>query len=252
MSLFSLFKKDKQTKNEVVRSVQSPEYTPRKIGNVDAIKKAHDIFMKGDISKLNLNEQVSYIKGLCSSLGLNPLTKPIEFLKLSGGLTPYVKKDGTDQLRKLYSVSITSLETERVDGVFLVKAHAELPCGRKDSSTGAVNIMNAKGDALCNALMKAETKAKRRATLSICGLGFLDESETETIPDAEPYHILTREELPDTFLDLIRAMGGNRGAFFKKEGIDKNALKEVLSKLTEHERDNLIERAKDFILEFNS
>jgi len=32
--------------------------------------------------------------------------------------------------------------------------------------------------------MKCETKAKRRATLSICGLGMLDESELETIPGA--------------------------------------------------------------------
>src|SRR5690606_24912460 len=37
---------------------------------------------------------------------------------------------------------------------------------------------------LANAYMKAETKAKRRVTLSICGLGWLDETETETIPDA--------------------------------------------------------------------
>jgi hypothetical protein len=29
--------------------------------------------------------------------------------------------------------------------------------------------------------MKAETKAKRRVTLSICGLGFLDETEVETL-----------------------------------------------------------------------
>ena len=40
------------------------------------------------------------------------------------------------------------------------------------------------GDTLANALMKASTKAKRRATLSICGLGVLDESEIETIPGA--------------------------------------------------------------------
>jgi len=33
--------------------------------------------------------------------------------------------------------------------------------------------------------MKAESKAKRRVTLSICGLGMLDESETSTIPDAQ-------------------------------------------------------------------
>jgi hypothetical protein len=54
--------------------------------------------------------------------------------------------------------------------------------GRTDAAKGAVNISGLKGEALANALMKAETKAKRRATLSICGLGFLDETEVEDIP----------------------------------------------------------------------
>src|SRR5262249_39548261 len=56
---------------------------------------------------------------------------------------------------------------------------------RTDESIGAVNINGLRGDALANGLMKAETKAKRRGTLSICGLGFLDETETETIPRAQ-------------------------------------------------------------------
>ena len=43
------------------------------------------------------------------------------------------------------------------------------------------------GDALVNAKLKAITKAKRRVTLSICGLGFLDETEIETIPTAAPH-----------------------------------------------------------------
>ena len=34
-----------------------------------------------------------------------------------------------------------------------------------------------KGEVRANAILKAVTKAKRRATLSICGLGWLDESE---------------------------------------------------------------------------
>jgi hypothetical protein len=33
--------------------------------------------------------------------------------------------------------------------------------------------------------MKAVTKAKRRVTLSICGLGMLDETEVETIPNVQ-------------------------------------------------------------------
>jgi hypothetical protein len=47
---------------------------------------------------------------------------------------------------------------------------------------------NLKGDALANALMKPETKAKRRVTLSIAGLGWLDETELETIRDARLVH----------------------------------------------------------------
>jgi len=37
---------------------------------------------------------------------------------------------------------------------------------------------------LGNVQMKAVTKAKRRLTLSLCGLGWLDETEVETIRDA--------------------------------------------------------------------
>jgi len=42
------------------------------------------------------------------------------------------------------------------------------------------------GGKVGNALMKAVTKAKRRVTLSICGLGILDETEVESIPNAVP------------------------------------------------------------------
>ena len=58
--------------------------------------------------------------------------------------------------------------------------------------------------------MKAETKAKRRVTLSICGMGWLDESEIESIPNAKPVpmdlktgEIVTveTEKKPEEFID---------------------------------------------------
>ncbi len=63
--------------------------------------------------------------------------------------------------------------------------------GREDESIGALPITNLKGEALSNAIMKCETKAKRRVTLSICGLSMMDETEVESIPnhkivDAKP------------------------------------------------------------------
>jgi hypothetical protein len=39
--------------------------------------------------------------------------------------------------------------------------------------------------------MKAETKAKRRVTLSIAGLGWLDETEADAVPGARPVAVDT-------------------------------------------------------------
>ena len=146
--------------------------------------KIESVLMQGDLSKLSPQERVEYYRAVCQSLGLNPLTRPFDYITLNGKLTLYAKKDATDQLRRNDRISITKLEEKTVNDIYIVTAYASGADGRTDASTGAVNIAGIKGDALANALMKAETKAKRRVTLSICGMGFLDETEIETIPDA--------------------------------------------------------------------
>jgi hypothetical protein len=52
-----------------------------------------------------------------------------------------------------------------------------------------VSIAGLRGEALGNAMMKCLTKGKRRVTMSICGLGILEESETDTIPHAAPVRV---------------------------------------------------------------
>lgn len=145
----------------------------------------------GDLSKLSPEQRVNHYMAVCKSTGLNPLTKPFDYITLSGRLVLYARKDATDQLRKANRVSIVKLDRETINGVYVVTAHARDDQGREDSSIGAVNIEKVQGDALANAMMKAETKAKRRVTLSICGLGWLDETEIETIPDAR--HVIVTE-----------------------------------------------------------
>ncbi|EDO7990849.1 hypothetical protein GZ693_001768 [Campylobacter coli] len=137
--------------------------------------------VKGDLSKLSDVERASYVKNLCESLGLNMLTNPFEYIVLNGKLTLYANKSATDQLRQIRKVSITKTEVAQVGDIYMVTAYAATPDGRTDCDTGALNIKNLGGDNLANAIMKAITKAKRRVTLSICGLGMLDESELETI-----------------------------------------------------------------------
>lgn len=143
---------------------------------------AESVITKGDLAKLTPQERTRYYVEVCNSVGLNPLTKPFEYITLNGKLTLYALRNCTDQLRTIHNVSVEELAESEREGVFIVTAKVKNSQGRTDIAKGAVTISSLKGDALANAMMKAETKAKRRATLSICGLGFLDESEIETIP----------------------------------------------------------------------
>jgi len=163
----------------------------------------------GDLSGLDPEQRVTYYMKVCSSLGLNPLTKPFAYIVLNGQLQLYARKDATDQLRKLHKLSIRALEHKTEHDLAVVTAYAASPDGRTDSAIGAVPIANLKGEALANALMKAETKAKRRVTLSMCGLGMVDESEVDSIPGAyypepeQPY-VPTREQDVDD-VDMVRS-----------------------------------------------
>jgi len=139
----------------------------------------------GDLSKMDSAQRVVYYNRVCESLGLNPLTKPFEYITLNGKLTLYARRDATDQLRSLKKISVTIKSREKIDDVYVVTAQASNPDGRTDEAIGVVAIGASKGEAMANALMKAETKAKRRVTLSICGLGLLDETEIEDQPKIE-------------------------------------------------------------------
>jgi len=149
--------------------------------SADALER---VLVHGDLSKLSPAERLVYYQRVCESLGLNPLTGPFRYIVLNGRLTLYATRDATDQLRAGRRVSVRITSRELMGDVYVVTAQAQLPDGRTDEAIGAVAVAGLKGDALANAYMKAETKAKRRVTLSIVGLGWLDETETETIPGA--------------------------------------------------------------------
>lgn len=153
------------------------------------------LILNGDLSKLTATDKVKYYNGYCERMGLDPFTKPFDILRLNGREVLYCTRSGTQQLNKLHQVShlITSRELIEAVGVYQVTSKASLPDGRCTESIGAVNIAGLKGEAYANAIMKAETKAKRRATLDLLGLGVLDESETESIPNAEPVSLLVAE-----------------------------------------------------------
>jgi hypothetical protein len=138
----------------------------------------------GDLANLSPDQRTALYGSVCSSMGLNPLSRPFEYIKLNGKLTLYATRTATDQLRKINGVSITSIDQVIDDGVLVVTVEAKDASGRTDMEIGAVTIVGLKGEALANARMKAITKAKRRVTLSISGLGWMDESEVTSVPSA--------------------------------------------------------------------
>jgi hypothetical protein len=143
------------------------------------------VVIDGDLSKLSPEQRVSYYKAVCTSLDLNPLTRPFNYITLNGKLTLYATKTAADQLRNNHNVSVDDVNiTEDTDSyTVIVKGHDAT--GRSDVEIGVVSKKDMQGN-LGNAKMKAVTKAKRRLTLSLCGLGMLDETEIETIPQAKP------------------------------------------------------------------
>lgn len=141
------------------------------------------VLIKGDLAKLTPEERTRYYSEVCKSIGLNPLTQPFAYITLNGKLQLYALRACADQLRKINGVSLEIVSREIADDVLTVHVRAKLPDGRCDEDLGAVSYPpTLKGEARANAELKAVTKAKRRATLSICGLGWLDETEIEDIP----------------------------------------------------------------------
>ena len=183
------------------------------------------VIAKGDLAKLTPDERVRYYNEVCRSMGLNPLTQPFSYITLNGKLTLYATRACADQLRKVNGVSLEIVSREIADDVLTVHVRARLPDGRVDEDLGSVSFPSTlKGEARANAELKGVTKAKRRATLSICGLGWLDETEIADIPasakrpapaaknvmlpahDAETGEIVESAESP-TAQELIEPLG---------------------------------------------
>lgn len=150
----------------------------------DAALAIEQVLIGGDLAKLTATQRLRYYKLLCEALKLNYLTRPFEYITINGKMLLYARRDATDQLRRIHGIAIEIVSRERYEDAWIVTARARSADGRTDESIGAVSLVGLKGLELANALMKAETKAKRRVTLSIVGLGWSDETEIEGISGA--------------------------------------------------------------------
>jgi len=152
--------------------------------NENTAARANLALIQGDLSKLTEQERLSYYHQVCASVGLNPQTKPLGYLAFQGKLTLYATRNCTDQLRAIHGVSLVAHDIKEANGILTCTVTMRDRNNRTDTDMGCVVVKGLQGDALANAWMKALTKAKRRCTLSLCGLSMLDETETDTMPGA--------------------------------------------------------------------
>ncbi|MBD1995287.1 hypothetical protein H6G00_01410 [Leptolyngbya sp. FACHB-541] len=161
-----------------------------------------EVLMSGNAHGLTAVERRLYYIWYCKQVGLNPATRPLDYIpgEISRGKDvpkePILKlspnQSAAQQLRENRGISVEIKSREFVGKVYQVVAIAKTPDGRVDEASGVVSThdydkpMSPKN--LANALMKAETAAKRRVTLSICGF---------TVPDEEGAIDAVSAEAPD-------------------------------------------------------
>jgi hypothetical protein len=179
-----------------------------------AQEAVHHAVILGDLSRCTKRQLMEYHNEVCKSLGLNALTKPFDYLMLGKAgeqkLTLYANKNCTDQLRALHGISIAIVEEREAGGLYFVKARAQIAStGKADEDYGVVPLPDwmrepKNAAALANTYMRCVTKAKRRVTLSICGLGgIMDETELDTVPADEKRVLDLRGMEDDDVIELL-------------------------------------------------
>ena len=157
-------------------------------------KIQESIVLRGDLSGLNEGQKKEYYLFRCKQVGLDPAAKPFDLLKLNGKEILYANAGATQQLCAIHKLSTQITHRERIDGIYVVSVRCTGADGRVSENQGAVDVSSLTGERLANALLKATTKAIRRAVLSHAGLGMLDETEVETIPEARRDAIVVTED----------------------------------------------------------
>lgn len=155
--------------------------------------------LSGDLSSVPPMARASLYVALCRYIGVDPIERPFLIFSDKGRTVLYAARSCTSALCRSRGISreLLGVEIKTIGGHEMAVARARATIdetGRHDEATGAVPMLQwdkganrwreASPDEVANAIMKAETKAKRRAVLDLVGLGIPDESEVATIRGA--------------------------------------------------------------------
>ena len=143
------------------------------------------IVQSGDLSFLSESDRLVYYFAYCRQLGLNPLSRPFDYIQDKGKIALYPNAQAASQLRDKRNVSTRILKEECLLNGEIYSVLVEARIGdRTEQATGKVSLAGLDGRGKATAMKKAETQARRRATLAIVGLDAIgDESNRAPISD---------------------------------------------------------------------
>lgn len=154
----------------------------------------YSLVIDGDLSKLSEDQIVGYYYHRCELLGVDPGEKPFDLIRLSGKLVLYLTKSGAAALTRVNQLSVEIIDKGWDGEMYIVQARATTSSGRYADDLGVVDLGDERSLTRPNAMMKAATKAKRRAIIAVCGIGLLDESEVDGLRGAERVSITQLEQ----------------------------------------------------------
>lgn len=162
----------------------SKEIQTKQQGLIAAAAALENAVMGWDFSGLNEVQRLTYLKSVCKEIGLNFKLNPFSYIKFQGKVIPYLNAGGTAQLRSINKISskIMSRGLDKETNIFTIIVAVTAKDGRTDEAMGAISIAGLRGVDLVNAYLKCETKAKRRATLSLTGMLKFDTPTGEEEP----------------------------------------------------------------------
>jgi len=212
------------TKRQVEgQAVEQYAYDPRLV---------EQALILGDMKQMDGAMRVAFYKAVCLSVGLNPLSQPFTVMERQDKtMWLYANASCTQQLAALHRVSFKDLKREHQtilgEPMYIVSVTACLPDGREVPSQSVVSLTKKKreiagqwpsgdpkfrdildanaepvlvplrGDALANAIMRCDTKALRRATLALVGLGWM---QADSQGRSVQLNLQTGELTPDSRL----------------------------------------------------
>ena len=146
--------------------------------------KLEPLVVTGELIYLTPEERIRFYVQTCESMGLNPLTRPLQYFEQidrngKRNLILYALRGASVQLSAMHRLNVKLSDATFSHDAVMFTATVRDPNSREDSAVGATSLKGLEGKEYADAIMAAQTKAKRRAILDFVGSGLLDESEVE-------------------------------------------------------------------------